>query len=98
MKNTPLYKKAVFQAARRAMLENELFLRKFAETYVADNYNEEKLQELVFLLENILDMDLFEIVMGQKPAEAFADKYNVEILKDIEIFAKGFKDFVKEER
>ena len=96
MKDTPLYKKAVFNSARRAMLENELYLRKFAEDYVPEHYTMEQLEEFNYLLDDILDMDLFEVVMGQSSAEKFVDKYNVAILKDIENFARQYKDIVKD--
>jgi len=85
--NHPKYKKAIYHSARRAMLENELIVRKFVEEYVPQNYDEAKLDELNFLLDDILDMDLFEVVMAQSPAEKFKDNYNIEILKDIEKFA-----------
>ncbi|WP_022850963.1 succinate dehydrogenase assembly factor 2 [Limisalsivibrio acetivorans] len=92
MKDTPLYKKAVFQAARRAMLENELVLREFVQNNLPEHYGEKEMIELNELLEGILDNDLFDVVMGVKEAEEFSDRYNIAILKDIEDFSKVYRE------
>lgn len=88
MRNNPLYKKAVFQAARRAILENEMITRQFVEERVLGNYDDEKLERLNDTLLRIFDNDLFDIVMGQKKAEAFAGTYDLEILKELETYAE----------
>lgn len=87
MKDNPKYKKTVFLCARRAMLENELILRKFAEEFVPKHYSIDELDSFNEFLEKIYDNDLYEVVMGLKPAENFAHLYNIKYLKDIETFA-----------
>lgn len=92
MKSSPWFKKAIFQAARRAMLENELIVREFVESNLPEHYTEEDLKELCFLLEKLFDNDLFDIVMGQKTAEQFEGQYNVCLLKDIENYATIYRE------
>ncbi|ADR18324.1 succinate dehydrogenase assembly factor 2 [Calditerrivibrio nitroreducens] len=87
MQNDPRYKKTIFLCARRAMLENELVLKKFALEYVPKHYSLDDLDDFNLFLEKIYDNDLYEVVMGLKPAESFADKYNIRFLKDIEQYA-----------
>lgn len=98
MKNTPLFKKAVFLAARRAMLENELIVREFVEHNLPAHYTEEDMQELCSLLEKLFDNDLFDVVMGQKTAEQFEGQYNVRLLKDIENYAVIYREKKKVSR
>jgi len=47
MRDNPVYKKTVFLCARRAMLENELILKRFAMEFVPENYVVEELEELM---------------------------------------------------
>lgn len=88
MLNNPKYKKTVFLCARRAMLENELILKKFAAEFVPNNYTIEDLDPLNDFLEKIYDNDLYDVVMGTKSAEHYATLYNIRFLKDIEQFAR----------
>lgn len=87
MQNDPRYKKTIFLCARRAMLENELILKKFALEYVPQHYTLDDLDEFNTFLEKIYDNDLYEVIMGLKPAEKFQDQYNLRFLKDIEKYA-----------
>jgi len=87
MQNDPRYKKTVFLCARRAMLENELILKQFALEYVPKHYKLDDLDSFNDFLEKVYDNDLYEVVMGLKPAEKFADQYDLRFLKDIEKFA-----------
>lgn len=91
MKNSPLFKRAVFLAARRAMLENELIVREFVEHNLPEHYTEKDMEELCDLLLIIFDNDLFDVVMGQKTAEQFEGQYNVRLLKDIEEYAEKYR-------
>ncbi len=68
MNENPLYKKAYFQCARRAILENEIFMKKFVVEKVKDNYSDEKLERLNDLLTKMYDNDMFELIMGIKTA------------------------------
>ncbi|MCA1933337.1 MAG: succinate dehydrogenase assembly factor 2 [Calditerrivibrio sp.] len=87
MIDNPKYKKTVFLCARRAMLENELILRRFATEFVPKNYTIDDLDIFNEFLEKIYDNDLYDVVMGTKPAETYAHIYNIRFLKDIEQFA-----------
>lgn len=88
MEENPLYKKAYFQCARRAMLENELVMRRFVEDVVKNGYSEEKLERLNKLLTEMFDNDMFDLIMGQKSPEFFKDKYDLEICRDIAAYAE----------
>ena len=92
MINNPLYKKACFQAARRAMLENEYVIKGFVEKIVFENYSDEKLERLNILLRDIYDNDLFDIIMGIKIYTDFKERYDQEILKEIEEYASIYRD------
>ncbi|GAB1535678.1 hypothetical protein ADMFC3_13090 [Geovibrio sp. ADMFC3] len=92
MKDTPLFKKALFLAARRAMLENEMVVREFVEYNLPSHYTETDMEELCELLLKIFDNDLFDIVMGQKTSEQFEGQYNVRLLKDIEKYAAVYRE------
>jgi len=81
------YKRCVFLCSRRAMLENELLLRKFALEYVPGHYTIDEIKELNIFLNGIFDNDLFDVIMGRKKASAFKDQYNEKFLRDIEEFA-----------
>jgi len=87
-KQNPDYKRCVFLCSRRAMLENELLLKKFALEYVPYNYTEEDIQEFNQFLNDIFDNDLFDVIMGIKPA-SYYEKYNQKFLSDIESFARN---------
>ncbi len=92
MIDNPLYKKAVFQAARRAMLENEYVIKGFVEKIVFNNYTDEKLERLNILLRDMYDNDLFDIVMGMKTYTDFKDRYDQEILLEIENYSCEYRD------
>lgn len=88
MSENPLYKKAYFQCARRAILENEVFMKKFIVEKVKDTYSDEKLTRLNELLTKMYDNDMFDLIMGTKSAEDLQNLYDYEICKEIEIYAK----------
>ena len=88
MSENPLYKKAYFQCARRAILENEVLMKKFTVEVVKDNYSDEKLIRLNELLTKMYDNDMFDLIMGTKSAEDLKDLYDYEICKEIEVYAK----------
>ena len=88
MSENPLYKKAYFQCARRAILENEVLMKKFIAEKVKDNYSDEKLIRLNELLTKMYDNDMFDLIMGTKTAEDLKDLYDYEICKEIEAYAK----------
>ncbi len=88
MDKEKLYRQAYFQCARRAMLENEQVMRKFAEDVAKDNYNEEKLLRFNNLLTKMFDNDMFDIIMGQKSPEKFKDMYDLEICTEIANYAE----------
>ncbi|QAR32414.1 succinate dehydrogenase assembly factor 2 [Geovibrio thiophilus] len=92
MKDSPLFKKAIFLAARRAMLENEMIVREFVEHNLPEYYTEKDMEELCELLLKIFDNDLFDVIMGQKTAEQFEGQYNVRLLKDIEKYAALYRE------
>lgn len=88
MSENPLYKKAYFQCARRAILENEVLMKRFTTEIVKDNYSDEKLIRLNELLTKMYDNDMFDLIMGTKSAEDLKDLYDYEICKEIEVYAK----------
>ena len=92
MSDESLYKKAYFQCARRAILENEVFMKKFITEIVKDIYSDEKLIRLNEMLTKMYDNDMFDLIMGVKSAKDFKDKYDYEICKEIEIYAKELKE------
>ena len=88
MSENPLYKKAYFQCARRAILENEVLMKRFTTEIVKDSYSDEKLIRLNELLTKMYDNDMFDLIMGTKSAEDLKDLYDYEICKEIEVYAK----------
>lgn len=92
MSENPLYKKAYFQCARRAILENEVLMKRFIAEKVKDNYSDEKLVRLNELLTKMYDNDMFDLIMGTKTAEDLKDKYDYEICKEIEVYAKELQE------
>lgn len=90
--NNPIYKKAYFQCARRAVLENEVFLKSFIVKIVKDNYSEEKLERFNSLLTRMYDNDLFDLIMARKTSTDFKDMYDLDICTDIENYAKYLRD------
>lgn len=93
-----LKKKAIFQAARRAILENELFLRDYVTNHLPESYTEKDLEDLIAMLIKIFDNDLFDVIMGVKHAEDFKDLYNYRFLKDIELFAVKRREEIKRDK
>lgn len=91
MSENPLYKKAYFQCARRAILENEVFMKKFVAEKVKDIYSDEKLVRLNELLTKMFDNDMFDLIMGTKTAEDLKNLYDYEICKEIEVYAKDIQ-------
>lgn len=87
MNKENLYKKAYFQCARRAILENETVMVKFVEAVAKDKYNEEKLIRLNQLLTKMFDNDMFNLIMGHKTAADFKDLYDYELCLEIEKYA-----------
>jgi antitoxin CptB len=95
LKDNSDFKKTLFLCARRAMLENEMLLKGFANE-VAINYSEEEIKEFNIFLTNLYDNDMFDIVMGIKSAEDYGDKYPLKFLKDIEVYSKKMKEKIKQ--
>ncbi|KAA0257939.1 succinate dehydrogenase assembly factor 2 [Deferribacter autotrophicus] len=87
IKNSVEYKKCIFLASRRAMLENELLLKEFVQEFVPKNYTLDEIKEFNIFLEKIYDNDLFDVIFGIKPAEYYSNKYPGRFLTDIENFA-----------
>ena len=85
MSENPLYKKAYFQCARRAILENEVLMKKFIAEKVKDSYSDEKLIRLNELLTKMYDNDMFDLIMGTKSAEDLKNLYDYEICREIEV-------------
>lgn len=92
MSENPLYKKAYFQCARRAILENEVLMKRFVAEKVKDNYSDEKLVRLNELLTKMYDNDMFDLIMGTKSAEDLKNLYDYEICKEIEVYAKELQE------
>lgn len=92
MSENPLYKKAYFQCARRAILENEVLMKRFIVERVKDNYSDEKLVRLNELLTKMFDNDMFDLIMGTKSAEDLKNLYDYEICKEIEVYAKELQE------
>ena len=88
MSENPLYKEAYLQCARRAILENEVLMKKFIADKVKDIYSDEKLTRLNELLTKMYDNDMFDLIMGTKSAEDLKNLYDYEICKEIEVYAK----------
>lgn len=93
-----LKKKAIFQAARRAILENEMFLREYVTNHLPERYGEKELTELNIMLEKMFDNDLFNIVMGNQTPEDFRGVYNFELLSDIADYAEKKREDIKAKR
>lgn len=87
MSENPLYKKAYFQCARRAILENEVFMKKFIVEIVKDKYSDEKLERLNEMLTKMYDNDMFDLIMGSKTSEQLTSQYDYELCKEIEEYA-----------
>ena len=87
MSENPLYKKAYFQCARRAILENEVFMKKFIVEKVKDTYSDEKLERLNQMLTKMYDNDMFDLIMGSKTAKELS-QYDYELCSEIEEYAK----------
>lgn len=92
MSENPLYKKAYFQCARRAILENEVLMKRFIVERVKDNYSDEKLVRLNELLTKMFDNDMFDLIMGIKSSEDLKNLYDYEICKEIEVYAKELQE------
>ncbi|PLX68401.1 MAG: succinate dehydrogenase assembly factor 2 [Denitrovibrio sp.] len=90
-----LKKKAIFQAARRAILENEVFLKEFVVEHLPEDYNEQDMVDFNYMLEKIFDNDLFDIVMGNKQPSDFEGVYNQRFLTDIADFAVKKREAIK---
>lgn len=91
-----LKKKAIFQSARRAMLENEVFLREWVTEHLPSHYGIDELERLNAMLTKIFDNDLFDVVMGSKKPEEFEGMYDQELLKDIAEFAVKHRQMIKD--
>lgn len=89
-----LKKKAIFQAARRAILENELFLREYVTNFLPV-YTEQEMEDFNVMLEKIFDNDLFDIVMGNKKPSDFEGMYNQKFLTDISDYAEKKRSAIK---
>lgn len=92
LSDRPHYKKTIFLCARRAMLENEMLLKGFAKEVILKNYTEEDTEQFNIFLTALYDNDMFDIVMGIKTAEDYANQYELKFLKDIEDYAITMKE------
>lgn len=92
MSENPLYKKAYFQCARRAILENEVFMKSFITTIVKDNYDDDKLLRFNNMLTRMYDNDLFDLIMGRRSSEDLKDDYDYDILKEMEYYSVVLKE------
>ena len=92
MSENPLYKKAYFQCARRAILENEVFMKSFITTVVKDTYDNEKLSRFNNMLTRMYDNDLFDLIMGRRNSDDLKDNYDYDILKEMEDYALSLKE------
>lgn len=92
MSENPLYKKAYFQCARRAILENEVFMKKFIVEIVKDNYSDEKLERLNEMLTKMYDNDMFDLIMGSKTAHQLKSQYDFELCSEIEKYAVALRE------
>ncbi|WP_303851139.1 succinate dehydrogenase assembly factor 2 [Seleniivibrio woodruffii] len=90
-----LRKKAIFQAARRAILENEMFLRDYVTNHLPESYTEEDLENFIAMLVRMFDNDLFDLVMGVKSAEDLQHLYDYRFIKDIQDFAEQRRTEIK---
>ena len=90
-----LKKKAIFKAARRAILENEVFLKEYVVNHLPEDYNEQDMEEFNYMLEKIFDNDLFDIVMGNKKPADFEGVYNQRFLTDISEYADKKREAIK---
>lgn len=90
-----LRKKLIFQAARRAILENELFVRDYVTNHLPESYGEQEIEDLITMLTGMFDNDLFDVVMGVKKTEEFEGLYDQRLLKDIENFAVNRREEIK---
>lgn len=90
-----LRKKAIFQAARRAILENEMFLRDYVTNHLPESYTEDDLEAFIAMLVRMFDNDLFDLVMGVKTAEDLQELYDYRFMKDIQNFSEQRRDEIK---
>lgn len=93
-----LRKKAIFQAARRAMLENEMFLREYVTSHLPEDYGEKELEDLNAMLEKIFDNDLFDVVMGTRKYTEFDGMYDQRLLGDIAEYAEKHRAKIKKDK
>ena len=86
-----LVKKIKYLSSKRAILENEIILKKFF-NYVIKNYNTGELIEYCKFLENFYDSDLFDVIIGKKNPENFREENNVKFLLDIKNFVRNLNE------
>ena len=80
-----LYKRVYFRAVRRAMLENETFMRAFMDER-GSSFDINKLSRLDGLLMAIGDNDLYDVIMSAKKPSDFEGLYDIELLQEIAEF------------
>lgn len=71
-RNDALYKRVFYHAVRRAILENENYMKVFMEK-AASGYNDEMLELLDKILVEICDNDLFNLIMKHTTPEDTAN-------------------------
>ena len=80
-----LYKRVYFRAVRRAMLENENFLKAFMDEK-GSSFDTEKLSRLDGLLTVIPDNDLYDVIYSAKRPSDFEGLYDIALLQELAEF------------
>ena len=80
-----LYKRVYFRAVRRAMLENENFLKAFMDEK-GSSFDTEKLFRLDGLLTVIPDNDLYDVIYSAKRPSDFEGLYDIALLQELAEF------------
>ncbi len=78
-------KKIKFLSSKRALLENEIVLKKFY-NYAVKKYSSDELIQYSEFLEKVCDTDLLDVIISKKTPEDFVNKYNIKFLQDIKKF------------
>jgi succinate dehydrogenase flavin-adding protein (antitoxin of CptAB toxin-antitoxin module) len=87
-RNQDLYKKALFLSAKRALPENELILRNFAENVVQTTYIDKKLHSFITLIDKLDDLTLYDVITNYSNSKDLSIELQ-EIVGDINKFIKN---------
>ena len=80
-----LYKRVYFRAVRRAMLENETFMKAFMDDR-GSSFEVDKLSRLEELLTVIPDNDLYDVIYSAKRPSDFEGLYDIALLQELAEF------------